>query len=121
MKNFATLPYVSFTANLKIEKQIKDDPWWKIAVRKSHTLFLFILWGPMSDISIVIIRYFKGNSAYLRIHGLIFVVINTMTILLVSFMIDINKEKIKSLDEKGYEKELTHFIFGIIILFLVFI
>lgn len=53
----------------------------------------------LSDFSIIIVRYFKGYGKYLRVHGIIFVVLNIVTILTVGVMIDMNSQKIKKLEQ----------------------
>lgn len=81
MKKYLSTAFKTVELDLSKDHTEKEDTWWKDAVRKSHNVFLFILWGPMTDISIIIIRYFKGMAAHIRIHGLIFVVVNSMTAL----------------------------------------
>ena len=50
-----------FSLDLSIESVEEKDTWWEDLVEKSHTLFLFILWGPMTDIGVIIIRYVYYN------------------------------------------------------------
>lgn len=55
-----------------------------------HIIFLLGGWGMLSDFSIIIVRYFKGYGKYLRVHGIIFVILNIVTILSVGLIIDLS-------------------------------
>jgi hypothetical protein len=46
------------------------------------------------------VRYFKGYRKYLRVHGIIFVILNLITVISVSMMLDKSKAKKKKKKKK---------------------
>jgi len=74
----------------------------------------------LSDFSIIIVRYFKGYGKYLRVHGIIFAVLNIVTILTVGVMIDMNSQKIKKIEQQPQSIQ-AHFVIGCLTLSIIII
>ena len=109
-----------FRLDLQQENKSDEIDNYNTRILQMHVVFLLGGWGVLSDFSIIIVRYFKGYGKYLRVHGIIFVVLNIVTILTVGVMIDMNSQKIKKLEQQPQSIQ-AHFVIGCITLSIIII
>ena len=64
-------------------KQIPDSK----LVPTLHGVILTVLWGILIDVSVMVVRYLKTSSSYIRIHWVIMFLINTTTLALALLMV----------------------------------
>lgn len=62
-----------------------------------HAIVLFITWGIIADIGIIIGRFFKSINSYLWIHAICFIIVDFSTLILVIlvFLMGIKGENIE--------------------------
>ena len=109
-----------FRLDLQQENKSDEIDNYNTRILQMHVVFLLGGWGVLSDFSIIIVRYFKGYGKYLRVHGIIFVVLNIVTILTVGVMIDMNSQKIKKLEQQPQSIQ-AHFVIGCFTLSIIII
>ena len=63
-----------------------------------HKWFMFIAWGILIDISLIIARNFKMWTHYMIIHGLLMIVIDFGTIVLVSMTLYYNRAALSTIN-----------------------